>query len=225
MKAIQVTQLLILQLIISVNMYGDHLNNEEKLGIQLMREEEKLAHDVYVFLNDKWEMPIFSNILQAETRHFNAVGFLIESYELEDMAKNEVGQFQNMDLQNLYDSLTAKGSESLVAALEVGAFIEEVDIHDLQQLANSTTNQILQNTYQNLLRASGNHLRAFTSQLASRNNNYSPLVLTEKEYQSILETPHQMGRGNGNCVNPQSSCPNNKNQGKGNMRGFRGGKS
>lgn len=222
MKTIQITQLLILQLFISVNMFAVNLSNEEKQGIQLMREEEKLAHDVYAFLSDKWELPIFSNISQAETLHFNAVGFLIESFELEDMAQKEAGQFENMDLQNLYDSLTAKGSESLIAALEVGAFIEELDIHDLQQLVNSTTNEILQNTYQNLLRASGNHLRAFTSQLAIRNNNYSPVVLTKTAYQTILETSPQMGRGNGNCVNPQNSCPNNQSQGKGNMRGWRG---
>ncbi len=225
MKSIQVVLLLAIQLIISGNIFAINLTNEEKVGIQLMREEEKLANDVYQFLNEKWELPIFSNILHAETRHFNAIGFLIENFELEDLAKKEAGKFQNEELQNLYDSLTKKGSESLVTALEVGAFIEEVDIQDLQQLVNSTSNETIKNTYQNLLRASGNHLRAFTSQLANRDNNYSPVVLTEKEYLTILETPHQMGGGNGNCVNQQNSCPRNQNQGNGKMRRWRGGRN
>ena len=199
------------------------LTKAEKEGIQLMREEEKLAHDVYQFLNEKWELPIFNNISQAETRHFNAIGFLIENFELEDLAKEETGKFQNEDLQKLYDSLTEKGSESLVAALEVGAFIEEVDLQDLQQLLHSTSNETIQNTYQNLLRASGNHLRAFTSQLANRDNIYSPIVLAEKEYLTILETPHQKGGGNGNCVNQKSNNSRNQNKGNGNRRRWRGG--
>lgn len=201
------------------------LTKAEKEGIQLMREEEKLAQDVYRFLNEKWELPIFNNISQAETRHFNAIGFLIENFELEDLAKEETGKFQNEDLQKLYDSLTKKGSESLVAALEVGAFIEEVDIQDLQNLLSSTSNETIQNIYQNLLRASGNHLRAFTSQLANRDNIYSSVVLDEKEYLTILETPNKKGGGNGNCVNQQNSCPGNQNQGNGKIRRWRGGRN
>lgn len=201
------------------------LTKAEKEGIQLMREEEKLAQDVYRFLNEKWELPIFNNISQAETRHFNAIGFLIENFELEDLAKEETGKFQNEDLQKLYDSLTKKGSESLVTALEVGAFIEEVDIQDLQNLLSSTSNETIQNIYQNLLRASGNHLRAFTSQLANRDNIYSSVVLDEKEYLTIIETPNKKGGGNGNCVNQQNSCPGNQNQGKGKMRRWRGGRN
>lgn len=205
--------------------YATNLSESEEQGIRLMREEEKLAHDVYLFLNEKWELPIFNNISQAETRHFNAIGFLIENFELEDLAKKEAGKFHNEEIQYLYDSLTQKGDRSLIAALEVGAYIEEVDIQDLQQLVNSTSNETIQNTYQYLLRASGNHLRAFASQLANRDNNYTPVILTEKEYLIILETPHQMGGGKGNCVNQENSCTGNQNQGKGKMHRWRGGRN
>jgi hypothetical protein len=225
------TTLLIITFLILANLAvlktasATKLSEAEKEGLQLMREEEKLAHDVYLFLNNKWELPIFNNILQAETRHFNAVGFLIENFELKDLSNKEVGNFQNKDLQHLYDSLTQKGSESLIAALQVGAFIEEVDIQDLNTLINSTSNETIRNTYQNLLRASGNHLRAFTGQLESRNNVYSPTVLKEKEYFAILETPHQKRGGNGTCVMQDNGCRNAQNNGKGNMRRWRGGRN
>lgn len=225
MKSIQIIFILVALLFVGEGLFANGLSNEEKQGIQLMREEEKLAHDVYLFLNEKWELPVFNNISQAETRHFNAIGFLIENFELTDLAKKEIGSFQNEELQHLYDSLTQKGSESLIAALQVGAFIEEVDIQDLQNLISSTSNETIQNTYKNLLRASGNHIRAFTSQLESRNNPYSPTILNEKEYLAILDMPHQKGGGNGNCKVQENSGSGQQNQGNGKMRRWRGGRN
>ena len=173
------------------------LSEAEKQSIQNMREEEKLAHDVYLDLYEKWKLPIFSNISNAETRHFNAIGYLIENFELNDPSLESVGKFQNQELQHLYDSLTYKGSQSLIAALQVGAFIEEVDIIDLQESLENTTNEIIQNTYENLLRASGNHLRAFTGQLAYRNKPYTPSVLDSGSYQKIIESSHRPGKDHG----------------------------
>ena len=85
MKSIQVILILVVLLFVSENIFASSLTNEEKQGIQLMREEEKLAHDVYLFLYEKWELLVFNNISQAETRHFNAIGFLIENFELKDL--------------------------------------------------------------------------------------------------------------------------------------------
>src|SRR5210317_1254257 len=94
---------------------ANELTNAEREGIILMREEEKLAHDVYQFLYEKWGLNIFSNILGAETRHFNAMGYLIKSFEIKDPAFTKPGKFRNKELQSLYDSLTTQGIKSLVA--------------------------------------------------------------------------------------------------------------
>ena len=177
--------------------FASDLTNTEKKGIQLMREEEKLAHDVYQFLYKKWELPIFGNISRSEARHIDAVGILVDKYGLSDPVINEPGKFQNKELQELYKTLTKKGSKSLIAALEVGAFIEEVDIEDLQHLISQTSNERIKMVYGNLLRASGNHLRAFTGQLESRDISYTPVVLAQEEYQEIINTPHQQGIGYG----------------------------
>jgi len=200
---------------------ANELTNAEREGIILMREEEKLAHDVYQFLYEKWELNIFSNILGAETRHFNAMGYLIESFDLEDPAFEEPGRFRNKELQSLYDSLTTQGSESLIAALQTGAYIEEVDIQDLQQLIENTADETILPVYQSLLRASGNHLRAFTGQLANRNQSYAPSILSVSDYQLILDSPHQGGMGKGNCMK-QNKCKNQDAKGKG--RQYRGGR-
>lgn len=180
--------------------FTNDLTDTEKQGIQLMREEEKLAHDVYRVLYEKWQLPVFNNISSSEARHIDAVGSLIDYFELKDPIINEAGKFQNKELSGLYKTLSEKGSRSLIAAMEVGAYIEEIDIKDLQDLIDQTSNETIKMVYANLLRASGNHLRAFTRQLSNRGNEYSPQVLTEQQLSAILNTPHQRGMGNGNCI-------------------------
>ena len=210
----------------STNGNATDLTKTEKEGIQLMREEEKLAQDVYQFLYEKWELPIFSNISNSETRHFNAVGYLLDTFEISDPAQLELGKFQNQDITFLYDSLTQKGSESLVEALKVGAFIEEFDSADLQKLLALNNDSIIGGVYQNLLRGSNNHLRAFTGQLESRGENYTPVILNGIAYLEVVQGSHQMGGGNTNCVLQQNNCTNqqnnnsgdNQNRGKGKMR-------
>ena len=47
----------------------DILTDEEIAGLKLMREEEKLARDVYMVLYEQWNLPIFSNIANSEQAH------------------------------------------------------------------------------------------------------------------------------------------------------------
>ena len=198
------------------------ISKEENEGIQLMREEEKLAHDVYVFLFDKWGIPVFNTISNSEIRHFNAIGFLIESFNLEDPSINLEGEFTNEELQQLYDSLIEKGERSVDDAFQVGAFIEETDIEDLQNLISKTSNDTIRQIYTYLLRASGNHLRAFIWQLATRNIDYKPQVLNQEQFNKIIETPHQPGGGRGYCIGPQKNASGCQNPGNGNKVRRRG---
>ena len=42
------------------------ISEKEKAGILHMREEEKMARDIYRALNEKWNQQVFSNILNSE---------------------------------------------------------------------------------------------------------------------------------------------------------------
>ena len=198
------------------------ISDAELKEIQFLREEEKLAHDVYSFLYEKWEIPVFNNIANSESRHFNAIGFLIETYDLEDRASETPGIFQNRKLQALYDSLIIAGSTSLADALKVGAYIEEVDILDLQKLLSSTSEETIKRVCSNLKGASENHLRAFTRQLEFRDIDYLPQALTTDEFNSIMEINSAKGMGKGMCMMQQknpSNCPNNGNRKRMRRRG------
>ncbi|BBB47111.1 DUF2202 domain-containing protein [Pelolinea submarina] len=174
------------------------LSDQETTDLLYMREEEKLAHDVYINLYDKWGLPVFSNIASSESTHTASVLTLLNRYGIADPALGLAeGQFQNADLQALYDTLTKQGSLSLGDALKVGAAIEEIDILDLQDTIANTTQADIRLVYENLLAGSSNHLRAFVNTLQQTGETYQPQYLSAEEYQAILAGANSNGMGYG----------------------------
>jgi hypothetical protein len=184
---------------------GD-LTAEEAAGLIYMREEEKLAHDIYVTLYDLWGLPVFQNIASSELTHTEAVKTLINRYGLEDPAAGAVGSFTDPTLQSLYDQLVDSGAESLESALRAGAAVEEIDILDLQERIAQTDHGDIALVYENLMQGSRNHLRAFASTLERQTGeSYVPQYLDQASYDEIVGTGIETGgagrggagRGNG----------------------------
>lgn len=174
------------------------ISSEEQAGLIFMREEEKLARDVYSSLYDKWGVQIFSNIAQSEQTHTEAVRTILTKYNIADPVTDDtIGVFVNGDLQKLYADLTTRGSVSLEEALTVGALIEDLDIADLQKQIALTDNDDIKLVYENLLRGSRNHLRSFVSQLTSRGKTYVPQYITHSEFDSIIASAQETGSGSG----------------------------
>ena len=119
-----------------------------------------------------------------------AVKLLIEKYNLEDPAKDKgVGEFTNPKLQDLYNKLVEDGSKSIENALKVGSAIEEIDIIDLKKHLSETNKEDIKLVYENLMKGSRNHLRAFTSNLAKYGITYEPQYLSKEEYEQIINSP------------------------------------
>jgi hypothetical protein len=139
------------------------LTQQDVEHILLLREEEKLARDVYLTLGEKWNVPVFRNIAQSEARHMSVMKMLIDKYGLQDPVTDDtVGRFTRPEFTELYGELVALGSGSLAAAYGVGVKIEELDIKDLKDALTTVQSTDVRRVYQNLLRASENHLRAFS---------------------------------------------------------------
>lgn len=153
----------------------------------LMREEEKLARDTYITLYDAWGLSTFNNISNSEQKHMDAVLTQLNRYGLEDpVVDDTVGAFTNQTLATYYDDLVNKGSASLMDALQVGAYIEELDIYDLWEAIETTDEATLVSTYENLLAGSRNHLRAFVNQITSRGADYEAQYLTQEQVEAIV---------------------------------------
>ncbi len=171
------------------------LSDDEVAGLLWMREEEQLAHDVYVALGELWGLPIFENIAASEGTHIEAVSRLLDRYGIDDPAQgNEPATFTDPAIQTLYDQLVADGGASLEAALAVGALIEELDISDLQERSAETDVAEITRVYATLERGSRNHLRAFTSQLDSRGVPYEPTQLDPATFDAIVSSEMERGQ-------------------------------
>ncbi len=176
------------------------LSQAEIEGLILMRVEEKLARDVYLTLFDTWGLPIFENIADSEQRHMDAIKNLLDKYGIEDPIEDPGGRggFEdlnvgNHDFENLYEDLTAAGNQTVNDALIVGATIEDLDIYDLENLLEETVITDITNVYENLVKGSRNHLRAFVDQLVQRGESYEAQFLTVEEMDAILNTPKERG--------------------------------
>ena len=164
------------------------LTEQEIAGLMEMREEEKLAGDVYSTFYEQYGQIVFRNISKSEAAHTSAVLYLINGYNLSDPAVEGTGNFTNPLFTELFEQLTTQGAASLVDALKVGAFIEEYDINDLMNLLEETQNEDVKRVYGNLLRASQFHLRAFTNVLERYGETYTPIVISEELYLQIINS-------------------------------------
>jgi|AntRauMFilla1563_2_1112583.scaffolds.fasta_scaffold00084_10 hypothetical protein len=162
------------------------LSEQVVADLQFLREEEKLARDVYLFAYEQHGLNIFNNIAKSEQQHTDQVKLLLDQYGIEDPASTQEGVFINETLQQLYIDLTTKAALSLTDALEVGATIEDLDIRDLNTMAKNSERDDISLLYQNLACGSANHMRSFYSLLQHQGVNYEVQFISEAELQTIL---------------------------------------
>lgn len=172
----------------------DSLSTEEINSLMKMREEEKLARDVYKTLYVKWGSRVFSNISTAEQNHMDAVLMLIKKYNLYDpVPSDEIGVFKSDDMTKLYKQLTELGNKSLLDAFKVGATIEDLDLFDLMKAFSFIVNEDIRLVYSNLSRGSRNHLRAFYRNIQNTGGDYTPQYLTVSEFNAVISSDMERG--------------------------------
>ncbi|MEI6577469.1 MAG: DUF2202 domain-containing protein [Bacteroidota bacterium] len=165
------------------------LDSSEITTLIFMREEELLARDIYLSMQNLYSLPVFVNIAKSELVHTNAIKTLILNYNHIDPAANhQQGVFNNPDLQTLYNALLIQGSLSLNDALTVGATIEDKDIFDLQNnISQNVDNADILFVLNNIKNGSKNHIRAFNFQLVHRGITYVPQFITQAEFDAIVQ--------------------------------------
>ncbi len=193
------------------------LDAGETAHLIFMREEEKLARDVYLTLSALYPNSApFSNIgFESEQTHTDTVRDMLAKYGIPDPnpgandLPESIGIFTGEDygwyFTEKYQELVARGKISLLEALYVGAFIEELDMVDIvgcpkvivatsslidegQCGLTYTDERALQTMYTHLVEGSKDHLRAFVKNIENiiGAGNYVAQVLTQEEVDAIL---------------------------------------
>lgn len=210
--------------------YSDEITEVDMAGLIAMREEEKLAQDVYLTFFEMYGQTIFQNIASSEASHTEAVLSLLTGYGIDDPALEGIGNFSNPDFTTLFKTLTDQGSD-VVEALKTGAYIEELDILDLQEWIESTENSDIERVYTNLLKGSENHLRAFVKALVAQGVEYVPQLLSDEAYENLINGENtqkgQGSQGNGqkNQDQSQDQCTLTGTGTNGQSQGQQGGNS
>lgn len=167
------------------------LTSVEKEDLLTLREEEKLARDVYMYAYDKYGLDISNNISQSEQMHMDKVLSLLNKYGLEDPALPIRGEFNNQTLQTLYNDLTAQVDISELEALKVGATIEDLDIKDIEDFASRTDKSDILDVYAKLECGSRNHMRGYYNELLLRNYTYEAQFITSAELLAIVNSDRE----------------------------------
>jgi len=172
----------------------ESLSLEELNSLTYIREEEKLAKDVYFTLYNKWGVNIFNNISQSESSHMSAVLNLLNKYNIADpVGTNETGKFANMQLKTLYDHLVSEGNKSTLNAYIVGATIEDLDLYDLKIDLVTIDNQDIRYVYEILLKGSRNHMRSFYKNIINAGGTYTPQYISKEEFKAIINSEMETG--------------------------------
>ncbi|RKD86135.1 DUF2202 domain-containing protein [Mangrovibacterium diazotrophicum] len=158
-------------------------------------EEEKMARDVYYYLNEKWNLTVFANIIDSEQNHKDAMEKLLISYEIDYPDNDTYGEFSIDEIRQLYIALTTSGESSILAALEVGMTIEDFDIEDLQARSEEFEDADVVKVLGNLTEGSMNHLRAFYSNLKNLDETYtySPQFISQELFDAIIASTDSRG--------------------------------
>ena len=167
------------------------LTNAEKEDLLTLREEEKLARDVYLYAYDTYGLAISNNISQSEQIHMDKILSLLNKYGIDDPALPNRGEFNNKTLQTLYDQLTAQVDISELEALKVGATIEDLDIYDIEEFETHTDKNDILDVYDKLKCGSRNHMRAYYGQLISRGYTYEAQFITATELSDIVNSDRE----------------------------------
>lgn len=168
------------------------LSAQETQILMHMREEEKLARDVYRVMAVVWNQAVFANIAQSEQQHMDLVKLLLDRYQLQDpVVDDSVGAFTDPALQGAFVMLIGFGIQSPLHALYVGALIEDVDLFDLDDALLVSDNRDLDLIWQNLAKGSRNHMRAFYGNLVAVGILYTPVFLDPAAFDAIITTPRE----------------------------------
>jgi len=167
-----------------------NLSTEDTNALLFMLEEEKLARDTYEYLDDLYGINQFSNIKLSEQSHMNAVAKLLDQYNI-DYTILPYGEFESQEMQDFYDQFVEKGQIDAMNALEVGATIEDLDIVDLDEFIEATSNTSIISVFESLQCGSRNHLRSFVSVIENSNETYDPQFLSIEAYNEIIEDTNE----------------------------------
>jgi len=111
---------------------AEPLGADEQRDLQRIREQRKLARDLYWDLAKHWGSLVLVRLGAAEQAHLNALDTLLDHYDLSDpVAGPAVGESGDPKFHALHAQIVEVGHRSEMAASQAGLLVEEMSLSDL----------------------------------------------------------------------------------------------
>lgn len=157
----------------------------EKLLLKLYQ-EEKMSHDLLGEYYDRWQLEVFNSVKERDKKHVWCMDMVINRYGYTNNQPQETGKFTDKKLQKIYNELTVKGSISDLSALEAAAYIKERSISKLRERIQMQSDPYIIMIIYLIEKAAQKQFRAFVESLKISGSDYTPVLLTEDEYNNII---------------------------------------
>lgn len=162
-------------------------------SLAYMREEEKLARDLYAAMHAQWKHQVFGNIAESERTHTGGPDA--------DRALRAVRSGGRHRARGVRRSRAA-GAVRRPGCARAGEpdrcaagrrRDREIDIRDIRAAKASIDNADILRVYTGLEKGSRNHLRAFQKELLRVSVTYAPKYISQEEYDTIVGSPRETG--------------------------------
>ena len=167
---------------------GATLTDDEFDDVQQLREEEKLARDLFSDAYAHYGLPVFNDIARSEQQHMDVVLKILDSYGMIDSATERPGKYNNWDIQGLYDGFATAVRKSKADALLAGAAVQDMEIEDIGTFLSRTAQSDIAVVYKDLLCESRNHLRTLSTQITRSDSTYPQQYISQGAFDDIVAT-------------------------------------
>ncbi len=168
---------------------GPQITETEAGDLQLLREEEKLARDLFRDWSDRSEL--FGAVAHSKQLHFEIVGALLQRHQVTDRTLGGEGLYVFPQLQTLHQELLARGGSTELEALAAGAELHERDLVGLEEAAGRSQLEDVRASLAEIQRGARNHLRGCVEELALQGVDYAPRLLSPEAFAAIINSPRE----------------------------------
>jgi hypothetical protein len=197
------SMMVVLMAFVGIVLVASSLSYQEIQSAQLRREEEKMAHDLYMQFSQKWGIPTFYNFSRSKAKHLESTyDELFRPYNLEDPIQDlTIGTFTNPEIKAMYEDYLEKGFRSPQDAIEVVMMILDMDLlHRAAGLAFGQDEEFLE-VFEHRTMAAENQIRAMHNQALRYGLTYHAQFIPQERMDSILAVARDvMGGGGGQRV-------------------------
>lgn len=183
MKTFKKFIFVVFTLVLTVNIFSSDSN--EKLLLRIYQ-EEKMSYDLMDEFYNNWQLEVFKSVMQRDAKHVWCMDKVIIKYGYTNISSSEEGLFTDKKIQAFYDEMSVKGSISDLSALEAAAYIKERSISELREKIQMQNDPYIIKVIFLMEQSAQKQFRAFVESIRLSGSEYSPVYLTDDEFENIL---------------------------------------